>query len=297
MRIYRLLIIAALAIVLLPRLAQAGIAVSCTSHAQHGDANNPTNGGLTISTCNGSTSGLVYIAEIGHFSTSTITASPSGWTHITGASGTESGGTDGSDWYWHASVGSETATYSWTCSAGCFASGGLVAYSGVNTTTPIDASSVHAISTATTTLVANSVNTNQAGDYVVAGCTFNNAASETGWTGGLGTMNQEWFIGFSSGNFFGSSAADVAGPGSATSTGNITLTVPSSFAVCSQVALAPAVVPTATPTFTPAPTNTPTSTATFTPTATATPAPGYHIMHLGSGGIDGGLGIKTGPQL
>jgi hypothetical protein len=133
------------------------------SLAFHGasSAGNATATSLTIPAPAGAQSGDVELASVTVRGSPAITA-PVGWTLVRSD---QSGFTIKQAVYWHLVGSSEPADYTWTWSPAQGASGGIAAYGGVNTTTPIDASSGQTGSG--TAITAPTVTTTVAGTMLV----------------------------------------------------------------------------------------------------------------------------------
>jgi hypothetical protein len=105
----------------------------------------------------------VMLASVSWRGNRRVTA-PSGWTlvrsDVTGTTLTEST-------YYRVAGASEPSTYRWTFSKVAAAAGGIVAYSGVNTSSPVMASSGQISSTSSTSIVAPQVTTTVGGGMLV----------------------------------------------------------------------------------------------------------------------------------
>jgi hypothetical protein len=128
-----------------------------------------TNKKLTISKPAGLAAGDVMLASIAVASNATATA-PTGWTQI----GTLTSGSMRQTIYWHVAVASEPASYTWSFSSNQNAVGGIVAYSGAATTSPITSGQANTSSMSITT---PSVSTSAPNSLVVG--FFGIAASTT----------------------------------------------------------------------------------------------------------------------
>ena len=106
------------------------------------------------------TSGEVLVATITAAGTGAITP-PSGWTLIRDTTTTLRQTS-----FYHVTGSSEPTSWTWTLGSVRAASGGIVAYSGVSTSVPIDASASGSGTSGNPT--APSVTTNFAGDTVIA---------------------------------------------------------------------------------------------------------------------------------
>src|SRR4029077_20494101 len=170
---------------------------------------------------------------------------------------------------------SEPASYTWNFSAGNDAAGGIAAYSGVNTVTPIDVTSGQA-NASSTSMTAPSVTipTGHNADRLLAIFATPNSATITL----PGAITRRW--GFRAIGF-GISAAMGDVPVSSGATGNyVALQGTSTVNIGALLALQPAggsATPTPAPTVTPSPmpmgTPTPVPTVTPTPGPTVTPTP------------------------
>jgi hypothetical protein len=134
------------------------------------------NGGATslaIAKPTGVASGQVEIATISLQGTATITP-PSGWTQIrssqVGSSLTQAS-------YWHIAGASEGTT-TWSFSASSIAAGGIIAYSGVDTVSIVDAAASNT-GTSGTAVAVPSVTTTYAGDLVLGVGSLNNQGTLT----------------------------------------------------------------------------------------------------------------------
>jgi hypothetical protein len=118
-------------------------------------------------------SGNIEIATLGRQGASTITP-PSGWTQ---SIDTSVGSSLRQTSFWHIAGASETAT-SWGFSASTPATGGIVAYSGVDARTIIDATAQQTGTTGTTATVP-SLTATYAGDLILGLGSFNNQGTLT----------------------------------------------------------------------------------------------------------------------
>ena len=168
--------------------------------------------------------------------------SPAGWTQIRRDDSAAATGGSGfpamsAVLYDHVATASEPATYSWTFSASEEASGGIADYAGVNTATPIDASSGQPNNDtgSSATMTAPSVTTTFANDTLIF---FGAYDAYLSWTPPPG-MTQRWDITSSqyTGAYMADQALTAAGP-----TGTVTAMGPyNGFTnVSALVALAPA---------------------------------------------------------
>lgn len=128
-------------------------------------SNNSGTGGssLMINKPTGTITGDVMIAHIVVNPTGNTITAPTGWTLINRQ---DSSVDISTVTYWKAAGSSEPTSYTWSFGTSGEASGGIASYTGVNTTTPIDASSVQY--NHTTSTVSNSgVTTTVANDMLV----------------------------------------------------------------------------------------------------------------------------------
>ncbi|MFL6005040.1 MAG: LamG-like jellyroll fold domain-containing protein [Gaiellaceae bacterium] len=117
---------------------------------------------LTIARPTGTQTGDVTLASIDVRNAPTVTA-PAGWTLVLSTASTAIGKST----YWHVLGAGEPASYNWTFSSAQVAAGVIVAYSGVDTLTPIDTSSGQA-SPSGTAIAAPSVTVGAAGSQLVS---------------------------------------------------------------------------------------------------------------------------------
>jgi hypothetical protein len=150
--------------------AQAAIAFVGASSASTAIAGATT---LSLPVPTSVASGNVEIATLSRQGVSTITP-PSGWTQIVD---TSVGSSLRQTSFWHIAGASETAT-SWGFSASTRATGGIVAYSGVDARTIIDAAGQRTGTTGTTATVP-SLTATYAGDLIMGLGSFNNQGTLT----------------------------------------------------------------------------------------------------------------------
>jgi hypothetical protein len=125
----------------------------------------------------GVAAGQIEIATFSIAGSATITP-PSGWTQILATVvGTSLIQTS----FWHV-AGSSEGTTTWSFSANSLAAGGIVVYSGVDTTTIVDAAA-DSSGTSGKTATVPSVTTTYAGDLVLGLGSFNNAGTLTAASG------------------------------------------------------------------------------------------------------------------
>ncbi len=96
-------------------------------------------------TCNRpgtSTSGRIMVAMVNAYDSTTHTITPpAGWTSIRATTFNAGGGLGKSESFWKLDGGSEGASYTWTVSSGNYTDIAIGAWTGCDTTTPIDTSS------------------------------------------------------------------------------------------------------------------------------------------------------------
>ena len=176
----RVVVLAFIAFACLPASAHAAIAFV-------GKASGMTAGGgatsLSLGKPTGVASGNVEIATLALLGSATITP-PSGWTQIVS---TPVGTTQSQTSFWHV-AGSSEGTTTWTFSASTQAAGGIVAYSGVDTTSIVDAAAA-GTGTSGTTATVPSVTTTYAGDLVLGIGSFNNSGALTASAGTTSRYN------------------------------------------------------------------------------------------------------------
>jgi hypothetical protein len=136
--------------------AEAAVSVVAASSA----ANASGSSSLTINKPGGTASGNVLVATITAAGTGAITP-PSGWTVIRDTTTTLRQTS-----YFHVAGTSEPGSYAWTLGSAHLASGGIAAYSGVDTNVPVDASATGSGTSGSMTVP--SVTTNVASDLVIA---------------------------------------------------------------------------------------------------------------------------------
>jgi hypothetical protein len=139
-----------------PGRADAAVAFVGASSA----ANASGSSSEVINRPSGVTSGTVLVATITAAGTGAITP-PSGWTQIADTTTTLRQTS-----YYRVAGSSEPSSWTWTLGSSRRASGGIVAYSGVDANVPIDASA--AASGTSGNATAPSVTTNVGGDTVIA---------------------------------------------------------------------------------------------------------------------------------
>jgi hypothetical protein len=134
---------------------------------------------------------------------------PAGWTKIredvNGYAGTEG-------LYWHLTVSSEPASYTWSTFSGqAFFEGTIACYYGVNRTTPLDPGAPNgsgAIASGTAGVVAPSMTTQTAGDLIVGAA----MAAESSWgQGDIVNLPASLTVRAGASDVSGSFLADAAG--------------------------------------------------------------------------------------
>lgn len=128
--------------------------------------------GATVSTITqnkptGVVSGDVMLAWIYVDTNGTISAAPSGWTQLDSQASATTGQTYNMYVYYKVAGASEPTSYSWTASSPQYCEIALVAFSGVDTTTPIDAHGIRDAGS-TASLVTPTITTSAANDCLVA---------------------------------------------------------------------------------------------------------------------------------
>src|SRR5581483_6207458 len=137
------------------------IAFRSSASAQNGVASS-----LVLPVPAGVAAGNVLLAVVDVASSNTV-STPAGWTLVRSDVTTASGGVTGQWAYYHVAGGSEPASYTWQLGGKVGAAGAILAYSGADTTNPIDAAAGQAGSTKSTAITAPSVTTTVAGDMLV----------------------------------------------------------------------------------------------------------------------------------
>ena len=163
--------------VVFPASAHAAIAFVAATSAQNSSGATT----LVISKPTGVVEGHVMIATVTAKETGTITA-PSGWTVIKNLT---QGTTLRQVTYYKVATASEAASYSWSLGSTRAASGGIVDYSGVNQTVPIDASASASGESGNAT--APSLTTSSSGDVALTASSFGVGSTATP---GSGTVEQ-----------------------------------------------------------------------------------------------------------
>jgi hypothetical protein len=158
----------------LPSALAPGVASGAIGFVAASSANNGAGATtLVINKPTGVVEGNLMVATVTAAGTGTVTA-PSGWTVVTNT--TQSTTLRQAIYYKVAGAG-EGSSYSWSLGTSRSTSGGIVDYSGVNQTAPVDATA--AATGASGNAVAPSVTTSVAGDQVVASVSFATATTVT----------------------------------------------------------------------------------------------------------------------
>ena len=131
------------------------------SSAQNGVASS-----LVLPVPAGVVSGDVLLAVVDVGSTNSSTA-PAGWTLVRSDATTTSGSVTAQYVYYHVAGGGEPSSYTWTFGGKTGVAGAMLAYSGVDTTNPIDAHSGQAGTTKSVSITAPSVTATVSGDMLV----------------------------------------------------------------------------------------------------------------------------------
>ena len=139
---------------------------------------------LTINAPAGVLANDVMVAHLVVRGSTTVITPPAGWTLIRRDN---TGSSIGVALYDKIATAAEPTSYTWTFNSAQQASGGIVAYSGVNTATPVDASS-GLYNSGTLTTTAPSVTTTSANDRLLyfAGVTINTTVTPPSG------MTQQW---------------------------------------------------------------------------------------------------------
>jgi hypothetical protein len=167
-------VLAATVLIALILALTAGRADGAISLRAASSANNTTGSTtLAITKPIGVVQGDVMVASITAAGTGTVTA-PSGWTAI---KNTTQGTVLRQAVYYKVATASEAASYSWSLTTSRSAAGGIIAYSGVNQTVPIDASATG--TAASGNAVAPSITTSAANDLVIAAAAFATTTTAT----------------------------------------------------------------------------------------------------------------------
>jgi PKD repeat protein len=138
----------------------------------------------------GTAAGDVLVASITADYNPTMASVPAGWTPMVNALSINSSSSAGSRAfaYYHVVGASDPASYSWTLSTAVKWGGGITAYRGVNTTTPLDTPVVNAVNTTytATSIAGPSVTTVSNGAMLIGGiacdCSSPVVTPPTGWT-------------------------------------------------------------------------------------------------------------------
>jgi hypothetical protein len=151
-----------------PSRAHAAIAFVGSANGENGSGSSS----LSIAKPTGVVEGGVMVATVTAAGTGSITA-PSGWTVIKNVAGTALRQVT----YYKVAGASEAASYSWSLGSSRAASGGIVDYSGVNQTVPVDATA--SASGESGNAAAPSVTTSAANDLILVAASFTTATTVT----------------------------------------------------------------------------------------------------------------------
>ncbi len=168
-------------------------------------SNNASATSIVLNRPAGTLAGDVMLASLDVRGTSTVTA-PAGWTLIRTDTYTSS---LRMHVYWRLATGSDPATWTWTFSGSRLAAGVIHAYSGVNATTPIDASGGQPAAAPSPTSTAPSITTTVANTMLVA---FYANLANTTWTPPAGFVERADLIGTSPSQFTSMMSADALRP-------------------------------------------------------------------------------------
>lgn len=145
----------------MPRAGAVGVTYKSTT-----SANNNVASTLSLSVPAGTVPGDVLLATLDVENSPTITM-PGGWTLVRSDRNPGALHMVQAD-YIHVVTGSEPSAYTWNFSAAHGASGGIIAYSGVDTSQPIDAASGFTATTSSSQITAPSVNVSLPNSMLVA---------------------------------------------------------------------------------------------------------------------------------
>jgi hypothetical protein len=165
---------------LLVAAGRAGAAVSLVSASSAANAGGSSS--ETINRPGGVASGNVLVATITAAGTGAITP-PSGWTVIKDTTTTLRQTS-----YYHVAGSGEPGSYTWSLGSSRLASGGIAAYSGVDTNVPVDASATNSGASGNATVP--SVTTNFAGDLVIAAVGYTGTWASNSVTPGASTTER-----------------------------------------------------------------------------------------------------------
>lgn len=162
------IVAASLLLASVPSPARAAIAFVGSAKAENGSGSSS----LSIAKPTGVVEGELLVATVTAAGTGSITT-PSGWTVIKNVAGTALRQVT----YYKVAGASEAASYSWSLGSSRAASGGIVDYSGVNQTVPVDATA--SASGESGNAAAPSVTTSAANDLVLVAASFAVATTVT----------------------------------------------------------------------------------------------------------------------
>lgn len=169
--------------------SSAGITVGTFSTASSSTAASA----IALTRPSGTGTGNVLVASITADNNPTMAAVPTGWTPLVNALSVNSAASAGARIfvYYHVVTATDPVSYSWSLSSPQKFSAGVTAFTGVNTTTPLDSSVVTAVNTSFsgTSLTLRSVTTAHPNAMLVGGVGLDSstplASPPAGWT-------QEW---------------------------------------------------------------------------------------------------------
>jgi Family of unknown function (DUF6701) len=140
---------------------------------------NPAGNSLTIAVPAGTSNNDVMIAAIAVRPSTITIGAPSGWTFLL-RTDQAAGNSNSQSIYYRVATASEPASYTWTFSGGTHtgAVGGILSYSGVDTTSPIDVSGGNTTASSTSH-TANSVTTTVANAMLISTHSYSSAQN---WT-------------------------------------------------------------------------------------------------------------------
>ena len=142
-RIFALVSVAVLIVMGLAAVSPPPVAAAAPGYESHATNVNSSDGAtsLTITKPAGTADGDLLIAAVSHNDDNGTISGPSGWIQINqGTSGSSSSADIRLSVWYKVAGGSEPTSYTWTWPSGSYreAVGGIIRYSGVDTTDPID---------------------------------------------------------------------------------------------------------------------------------------------------------------
>jgi MSHA biogenesis protein MshQ len=169
---------AATGIASVPQYRSSASAVAVTSITYRASSSSSTTGGtLTLARPAGTAANDILIASVGVSPSAAVLTPPAGWMLIRR---TDNAGPTSNSLavYWRLATGAEPVSYAWTVAGGSYTVGGIQAFSGVDTATPIDVENGQA-TPSSASHATPSVTTTVALAMVVASHTY---ASSRNWT-------------------------------------------------------------------------------------------------------------------